>query len=93
MSWHEALTSKSLRGKNGLLLYMSKVAEEGLETLSATGLQHMKLRLSRQTVGAEYGAVGASDAKVQEIIASLPHLPPEALEIMLSTVRAFRGTG
>jgi hypothetical protein len=37
------------------------------------------------------GALGAPDAKLAEIAEALPHLPLPAIEIILPTVRAFRG--
>jgi hypothetical protein len=37
------------------------------------------------------GALGTADVKLAEITEALPHLPPPAIEIILQTVRAFRG--
>jgi hypothetical protein len=66
-------------------------AEEGLERNSVTRLEESGLRQSPKPSGAKCGALGAADDKLAEIADALPHLPPPAIEIILQTVRAFRG--
>jgi hypothetical protein len=40
--------------------------------------------------GANYGAPGKNDGRIEEILAALPSLPNAALDLIVQTVRAFR---
>jgi hypothetical protein len=67
-----------------------KVAEEGLELIVARGCHDEVCDKVPTTGGAESGALGATDERIAEIVASLPHLPNTALDLLVQTVRAFR---